>query len=486
MISVVGLGPAGPQHLTERTLELVDAADLVFLRTLRHPSAAAILKRRSDTRSFDDEYETGRDHDEVYSSIVGRLLDAATGGAAVCYAVPGSPVVAERTVQLLRELAPDRSVEVGVEPAVSYLDLAWDRLGVDPLAIGVRLADASSFGVSSGGQSGPVLLAQAWSRQVLSGVKLALENPPPAQEAVILHHLGLADERVETVEWADLDRVVEPDHLTSVFVARLEAPPAAELMALVETVATLRQRCPWDREQTHRSLVRHLLEETYEAIEALEALGEDPAAASLNAAAHVEEELGDVLCQVVFHATLGTEEGLFTLGDIARSVNAKLVARHPHVFGDVVAETADDVVRNWERSKDSALRRTHLLEGIPAAMPALARTDKVERKLRSVGLGWQRSGEALEELTARLASLYADRDRARAAEEIEPLVGDLLLLIGRFSADRRVDPEAALRHGLERLGARVAELEAQARDGGANLADWLDEESVHKQHLPLC
>ncbi|MGO9911581.1 MAG: MazG family protein [Acidimicrobiales bacterium] len=435
-------------------------------------------------RGLDDEYERGAGFDDVYQSIVTTLLDAATlggpsgSGNTVCYAVPGSPSVAERTVELLREAAPARGVEVRVEPAVSYLDLAFDRLGVDALGAGVLLADAATFAVSAAGHHGPVLVAQAWSRQLLSDMKLALDEPPVGQTAVLLHHLGLADERVETVAWADLDRSLEPDHLTSVFVPSLEEPPGAALLALAETVSVLRQRCPWDREQTHASLVRHLLEETYEVMEALEALGTDPASAPAEAAAHAEEELGDLLCQVLFHATIGAEEGLFNLGDIARSINGKLVTRHPHVFGDTVAETADDVVRNWERAKDRSKARTHLLEGIPAATPALARAEKVERKLRSIGLGWERSGESLAELTSRLQEVGA----AATAD----LVGDLLLLLARLSADRRIDPETALRQAIDRLTVRVETLETEAKAQGSDLVEWIASGPVHKQHLPLC
>ena len=443
-------------------------------------------------RGLDDEYERGEGFDDVYRSIVTTLLDAATSGTTsgttsgitVCYAVPGSPSVAERTVELLREAAPARGVEVRVEPAVSYLDLAFERLGVDALAAGVLLVDAATFTASAAGHHGPVLVAQAWSRQLLSDMKLALDEPPEGQTAVILHHLGLADERVETVAWADLDRAVEPDHLTSVFVPSLEVPPAAALMTLAETVAVLRRACPWDREQTHASLVRHLLEETYEAMEALEALGPDPASAPPEAAAHAEEELGDLLCQVLFHATIGAEEGLFNLGDIARSINDKLVTRHPHVFGDTVAETADDVVRNWERAKDKSKLRTHLLEGIPAAMPGLARAEKVERKLASIGLGWERSGEPLGELTARLQAVAAGAESAD--DRTVALLGDLLLVLARLSADRRIDPETALRHAIDRLTLRVEVLEAEAAAAGCELEEWIKDAPVHKQHLPLC
>ncbi len=498
MITVIGLGPAGPEHLTARALAVIDEADEVYLRTFRHPSVEAVLQRRDDSSGFDDAYEEGRRFEEVYETIVERLLASPAATAAdglVCYAVPGSPAVAERTVEMLRERAPGMGVTVRVEPAVSYLELVWNRLGIDPLSLGVRLADAGDFAVHAAAAAGPVVLGQTWSRQILSDVKLALDEPVAGQRAVILHHLDLPDEQVLDVAWADLDRTIEPDHLTSVFVPAVEAAPAAAVARLAATVATLRQRCPWDREQSHGSLVRHLLEESYEAIEALEALGDDPEHASTEAAAHAEEELGDLLCQVVFHATLGAEEGLFTLTDVARNLDEKLIARHPHVFASAHAETADDVIRNWERSKDEAKQRTHLLEGIPAATPALARAEKVERKLRSVGLGWERSGEANEGLVERLVSLLGSPVENAAAvgdaiSTTESAVGDLLMFLARWSADRRIDPEAALRHALDRLADRVRALEGEAQADGTPFVDWIAQQDsagpVHKRHLPLC
>ncbi len=142
---------------------------------------------------------------------------------------------------------------------------------------------------------------------------------------MVLSRLGLPDESVRTVAWDDLDREVEPDHLTSVFIPVLAAPVAGEVARFAELVRTLRERCPWDREQTHASLTRHLLEETYEVLEAIGALDVEAG----EGFEHLEEELGDLLFQVVFHATLAAEEGHFTLADVARGIHDKLVHRHP-------------------------------------------------------------------------------------------------------------------------------------------------------------
>ncbi len=151
---------------------------------------------------------------------------------------------------------------------------------------------------------------------------------------------------------------------------------AAELQRFVELVRTLRARCPWDQRQTHRSLTRHLLEETYEVLEAIDELDGGPAGY-----AHLEEELGDLLFQVVFHATLAAEAGQFTLSDVARTVHDKLVARHPHVFGP-----AGEPMPNWEETKKAEKGRASVMEGVPGNLPSLLYAFKLQGKAASVGL----------------------------------------------------------------------------------------------------
>jgi tetrapyrrole methylase family protein/MazG family protein len=330
------------------------------------------------------------------------------------------------------------------------------------------LVDAESFAVQAAGDEGPLLVGQCWSRAVLSKVKLSFDlDPGPA---VLLHHLGLPDEVVLEVPWSDIDKTLEADHLTSLYVPGVAVPIARELTRLAELVRVLRERCPWDREQTHDSLVRHLLEETYETMEAIEALGPDPAAATPELSAHVSEELGDLLCQVLFHATLAEEEGLFNLADVARDVHDKLVARHPHVFGDVVATSPDAVLANWERNKQSEKQRSHLFEGIPLAMPALAKAAKAERKLASFGLGWAATGLDAGSLVAALAGLFRlSESEGPLDEDTAAAVGALLLEETRLVANRGGDAESLLRQELDRLGEQVAAVEHKAEEEGSDL-----------------
>ena len=456
-VLVVGLGPAGADQLTVAAVRAIDRVPpgRRFLRTTRHPAAPALGE---GTVSFDSVYQSAATVDDVYPAIVDALVGAASDGSEVLYAVPGSPLVAERTVELL--LA-DPRVTVELVPGMSFTDLAWARLGVDPVAAGARLVDGHRFAVEAAGERGPLLVAQCDSKAVLSDVKLAVESSD-GPDVVVLSRLGLADESVRTVAWADLDRDVEPDHLTSLYIPVMAAPVAGEVARFAELVRTLRERCPWDREQTHASLTRHLLEETYEVLEAIGALDASADDGADSGFDHLEEELGDLLFQVVFHATLAAEEGRFTLADVARGIHDKLVHRHPHVFGpkgdgDVEAQTTGQVVRNWERIKKAEKGRTSLMEGIAPDLPSLLYAHKVQRKAQSVGLEpVEVDGGAGAEAPAVTDTLAAGR-----------------LLFETVDRIRRggIDPEAALRAATARYRDRFMATERAAAERGFDLGN---------------
>jgi len=436
-VVVVGLGPAGVDLLTTATLDALAAIPHRYLRTTRHPAAAAV----DGAMSFDSVYDSAATLDAVYTGIVDALAAAAAAHGTVLYAVPGSPLVAERTVELLR--ADDR-VAVRLVPALSFLDLAWAALGVDPVAEGVRVIDGRRFAVEAAGERGPLLVAQCDTRAVLSDVKLTVDGE--VGEVTVLQRLGLPDESVTTVAWADLDKEVEPDHLTSIWLPAAAPPVAREVVRFDELVRILRARCPWDREQTHRTLTRHLLEETYEVLEAIEALPEDVDDGGAGEGFdHLEEELGDLLFQVVFHATLAAEEGHFTLADVARGIHDKLVHRHPHVFAGVQADTPAEVVTNWEQIKRAEKGRASIMDGIGDGLPSLLYAHKVQRKAASVGL-------------------------EPVADDADPLGAELFALVDRCR-HASVDPEAALRATAARFRDRFRHAETLAAARNVDIAE---------------
>ena len=237
---------------------------------------------------------------------------------------------------------------------------------------------------------------------------------------------------------------------------RVDDELRAAIFRLDELVRTLREQCPWDREQTHTSLRRYLLEETYETLEALDARdGPDTGGGSGDIESldgHLCEELGDLLYQVWFQAHLASERGAFGIADVARGVREKLVARHPHVFGDVEARDADAVRANWDAIKLREKGWESVMDGIPPTLPALLRAVKVQKRAAAAGLiesDWHRRE-------------FAETERALTefrADPSEHSFGGLLLAAVELGRRLKVDPEDALRSATERAQHRYRALE---------------------------
>ncbi len=423
-IVICGLGPGGDSDITEATLNAIAASEHTYLRTSQHPSATRI----PNAQSFDSLYESLETFEEVYEAIADKLIQSAKEFGEVLYVVPGSPLVLERSVRNLIDAADqDSSLDVELVPSLSFLDVVWARLRIDPVDDGVRLIDGHRFASEAAGERGPLLVAHAHANWVLSDIKLAVEAGPE-QKAIICKALGTPDEQIVEVAWPDLDRTIEADHLTSVYIPHLAAPVAGELLASVELMHRLRQDCPWDSEQTHESLRRHLLEEAYEVLEAIDGVD----VASGEGYEHLEEELGDLWFQILFHAELASEQGQFTIADVARGVHDKLVGRHPHVFGGDQAADADEVVANWEEAKIAEKGRTSVMDGIPKTLPALTLAEKVLKKASRVS---QPVTETAQRLTDVIFETPPDEDE----------VGRVLMAVVEQARAAGVDPEGALR-----------------------------------------
>jgi tetrapyrrole methylase family protein/MazG family protein len=480
-VVVVGLGPAGADLLLPAARDAFTAATVRYVRTSRHPAVVELARDGITASSFDPRYERGADLDEVYAGIVADLIAAADTHGTVVYAVPGNPAVAEQTVALLRDAAARAEITLTVVPGLSFAELAWSRLGVDPME-GARVVDGRAFALEPASTPGPLLIAQCDSALVLADVKLALlELVDPTTPVTVLQRLGLADEAVHVVALADLDRDVTPDHLTAVFVDGGGASAAGELLRLLALAERLRRPggCPWDAEQTHHSLTRYLLEEAYEVVDAVEGLPVDAPDGPVPAGAYVslEDELGDLLYQVVFHAVLAQEAGAFTMADVARGIHDKLVRRHPHVFGAPShpmgsADTSADVMRNWEQIKKDEKGATSIVAGITPGLPSLLYAHKLLRKAASVGLEPGSDVEALDRMGPAL-----DRLRTAGDDELEARLGDLLAEAVILARARGVDAESSLRGWAARFRSRFEVVEALAVERGLDLA-VLDPETV--------
>jgi MazG family protein len=304
---------------------------------------------------------------------------------------------------------------------------------------------------------------------VLSDIKLAVDEAGTLTnddiEVIILQRLGTPEQAVVHTTWAQMDTAVDADHLTCVYVPRLAVPVAAHYSRFHQLARTLRERCPWDIEQTHASLVPYLLEETYEVVDALQALDADDPATD----AALIEELGDLLYQIEFHATIAEQQGRFTIADVAEGIHDKLVRRHPHVFGDAVAGSSATVVSNWESIKKAEKGRTSVFDGIPAASPSLSYANTVQRKAARVGFDWPDAQGALAKIaeeTAEVVDAHATGDADAVAAEL----GDLLFSVVNVARHLGVDPEVALRQAVQKFRTRFEAVERLSAERGIDLA----------------
>ncbi|MCP3996049.1 MAG: hypothetical protein GY722_13455, partial [bacterium] len=346
-LTIVGLGPAGLDRLSARSLARVrDPERAVILRTIQHPAAAELVESNRVVYC-DDLYDTAADFDDVYRAIADRVLGALETGSVV-YAVPGSAVVGERAVAEIRQRAASAGIPVEILPGESFLDLVYVEAGVDPITTPVKILDGRDLPDPLIFDAA-LIVTQIDRAEVLADVGAELGRVLTDETPVlVLDRLGDDDQVVAPLSLRDLARY-QPGPRTTLFLD----PDPAGWYGLVVTNRILRQECPWDRKQTHHSLVSHLIEETYETVDSIRALSaEAPGGVpDFGVYAEVEEELGDLLLQVVFHATLAREAGAFDVEEVAESIRRKLVHRHPHVFGDVTADDADTVISNWEAIK---------------------------------------------------------------------------------------------------------------------------------------
>lgn len=466
-VVIAGLGPGPSDAITKAAIDAIDSIAVQFVRTRKHPTASLV----PNATSFDELYDRYETFDEVYSAITEHLVGAALQHGEVLYCVPGSPLVLENSVA---QLAADERVTVNVLPSLSFLDLAWAALSIDPVNSGVRLIDGHRFATEAAGERGPLLVAQVHADWVLSDIKLTHESSSGDEPIVLLHHLGLSDQRIEHTTWKHLDQVLKADHLTSMYIPKLAEPIAGEMIKLHQLARTLREQCPWDREQTHNSLIKYLLEETYEVVDALSALDEsDPSTDDA-----LIEELGDLLYQVEFHATIAEQQGRFSMIDIVTAIHDKLVRRHPHVFGDAQADSADDVVTTWDSVKKlereakagaSTGKASSIFDGVATSAPSLSLATKLQKRAADVGFDWPNADGAYQKIAEETAELREAVSSGADPQAVQMELGDLLFSVVNLSRHIGHDAELSLRDSAAKFRARFEHVERIAEERGIDM-----------------
>lgn len=472
-IDVVGLGFGDLSSITLGAYRKLISSQKIFLRTADHPIVSELTEEGVVFQSFDEIYEAKDQFTEVYETIAQKLIQEALNGEPIVYAVPGHPMVAEKTVQLLLENGPKQGVKIQIEGSPSFLDVAFSRLGIDPIE-GFALLDGADLPVSQLHPNQHLLIGQVYDRFVASDVKLALmEVYPDDYEVYLLDALGVeGKEQMVRIPLWELDRQTIFSNLTALYV-----PPTQEERILyrrfdflADIIAILRSPdgCPWDQKQTHQSLRPYLIEETYEFLEALD--GEDPDS--------MAEELGDILLQILLHAQIASEQGDFSIQDVVEHLTSKMIRRHPHVFGEKEASDAEQVVLNWEEikkvEKESAGKSMpdSILDRIPKTMPLLLQAYEQNQRAAKVGFDWDQLDEVVDKLQEELQEfLQAETDSDREKE-----MGDLFFTLISISRFAKIHPELALQKAVSKFDQRFRYVEEQADQRGIKLKEATVEE----------
>ncbi|MDP4085452.1 MAG: nucleoside triphosphate pyrophosphohydrolase [Bacillota bacterium] len=461
-IEILGLGAGDLEQIPYGVYKKLIHSSHVYLRTKEHPVVTDLEKEGLQYKSFDDIYEKHDQFEEVYQEICKFLLKEAENNE-IIYAVPGHPLVAERTVQLLLEFGPKNGIEIIIGGGQSFIDSLFQVLKIDPVD-GFQLYDGLSLDVNALQLKSHMIICQVYDQFVASEVKLTLmEKYPDDYEIFIVTAAGSKDEHVEMVPLFELDRKVTLNNLTSLYIPPIQDDKVLwkDFSKFREIIAELRgpDGCPWDKEQTHETLKKYLIEETYEVIDAINSGDID----------HLIEELGDVMLQVMLHAQIGEDEGYFTISDVIEGITAKMIRRHPHVFGEAKADTAEQVVQNWNEIKklERENKSSSLLDDVSIFIPNLIRAYELQKKAAKVGFDWQEIGPALAKVKEELnefeneignqkeQSVYAKRE-----------FGDLLFAFVNVARFLNIHPEEALFETNEKFIRRFRYVEEKVKESG--------------------
>ena len=463
-IIILGLGPGDPDLMTRRAWEVISSSKEIYLRTKEHPTISGFPKDLV-IHSFDHIYDEEDSIQMVYQRISKEIVRLAQKKPGIVYAVPGDPFIAEDTPAMIGNLARKVKLKVEIVPGVSFLEPTFTALEKDPLpqvtildALEIQDAHFPPFPPDR-----PALIAQIHSQKIASNVKLVLmELYPDDHPICLVHDAGSENEQVEEIPLLELDRNSKIRNRTALYIPPLTA--GSSLESFQEVIAHLRapNGCPWDREQDHQSLRPNLLEETFEALEAID--GNDPE--------KMQEEFGDLLLQIILHSQIASEYGEFTMSDVIQGIYHKIIQRHPHVFGDFSLDQPDEVIKNWESIKaqereQNGDKEKGLLSGVPSSLPALTQAQTFQKRAARMGFDWEDVEDVLEKIPEEIQEIKEAPDQLERSAEF----GDLLFALVNIARWLDIDAESALRGANKRFKERFSYIEKEARASGRELPE---------------
>lgn len=474
-ITIIGLGAGDLEQLPLGIYKKLVQTEQCYVRTADHPVIGDLKSEGINFTAFDGIYEKHDQFEDVYEEIAETLLHEASNRS-VLYAVPGHPMVAEKTVQLLLEKGPALGIDIKLEGGQSFLDPLFQAVRIDPIE-GFQLLDGTDLSPDDLHITQHMIIGQVYDAFSASDVKLTLmEKLPDDYEVYIVTAAGSSQEKVTKCALFELDRQVELSNLTSVYVPPVkdESLRYREFSKLRRVIAELRgpDGCPWDKKQTHESLKKYLIEEAYELIDSIDE-GDDEGMVG---------ELGDVLLQVMLHSQIGEDEGMFSIDDVIEGITAKMIRRHPHVFGDIEVNGEEDVLVNWQKIKEDekggeSKAPKSILDGIEKSLPNLLRAEEYQKRAAKVGFDWDEVSEAWKKVREEVQELEEEiLSPNRDVERIKSELGDLFFALVNISRYYDIQAEEAVYKANQKFHQRFTYIEECIQRADKKFEDYTLEE----------
>ena len=441
-IQIIGLGAGGEDDLTVRAQKALLKRIPTFARTDRHPIVNE-LRKNIDIISFDDYFLKYETFDEVYENIVNTLIEKSKQYGKINYCTAGSPYYGDIvTKKLINEYK--NQINTIIIDGMSFLDKCLKLSGFADYnnikILDCLEADEFSFDVNSFN-----VITQVYDLEIASLLKIKLMEIYPEDVNTLI--IDVLEENVKKIPLFMLDQEKNYGFSTYFCILPIEISKnrVYNVNNLLRIVKILRgpDGCPWDKKQTHHSIRQNVIEEAYEVVDAIDNDDVD----------NLVEELGDLLFQVIFHSELGSEEGYFNFNDVINKLCTKMYFRHPHVFGDVKADNAEEALASWENSKQkekNLATYTDNLKNVPKALSTLSRSYKIQKRAAEVGFDWPDSEGAIEKIKEELQEFIEEYKNSNI-ENMEEEFGDLLFALVNFARFEKINPDIALNKTINKF-----------------------------------
>jgi len=469
VINILGLGYGKNHIITEQTRALFDGSRAIYVRTRNHPAIKNISKTH-EIITFDDLFLDPILLSKTSSQISKQIIDMVNGTNKLVYLTPGDPFFGDRISFELAKQGRNLNIQVNYYLIGDQLSTLFSELNKFPSSQffnidALELVDqhVPPFSPSSDG-----LISHINSQALAQEIQKVLVSAYPSDHVIqLISPFAENQKKLVPCRLNELAQKEFSNEYNFLFLPALERGYSFE--AFQEIIAHLRapDGCPWDKEQTHLSLRSHLLEETYELLNAIDNLDKNA----------MQEEFGDLLLQIVLHAQIASETNAFNMNTIIQGVYSKIVRRHPHVFSDLHFDDTKEVLLNWERLKEKERQKNgkgeaSLLDGVALTLPGLLQADQYQRRAARVGFDWPDLNGVLDKLNEELLEVNSALDDESRADEI----GDLIFAVVNLARWYKIDPENALRATNEKFRRRFSYIEKQARIAGRSVDELSLEE----------